>query len=95
MENGDLIGREAELQRLDDLLGDADARGSVIGVIGEPGVGKTALLAALGRRAADRGMGVLRVTGIESEAGLPSSGLNQLVHPIVARVEDRGLSGTP
>jgi predicted ATPase len=49
------VGREAELARLDELLGAAlDGRGQVCFVSGEAGAGKTALLAAFSRRAEQR-----------------------------------------
>jgi len=51
-----LVGRERELARLDDALGEAIAgRGSVVLVTGEPGIGKTALASAFVERAATRG----------------------------------------
>lgn len=54
--------------------------------MGEPGVGKTAVLADALRRA--DGMRVLRATGWESESHLPFSGLLQLLRPALHLVED-------
>jgi DNA-binding CsgD family transcriptional regulator len=75
-----LLGRDEERLALDRLL--AEARNGVSGVValvGEPGIGKTALLeyAAGG---AD-GMRVLRARGIESEAEVPFAGLAELLRP--------------
>ncbi len=51
MRGGLLVGREAEVSRLEALVGAvAGGRGGEVWVEGEPGIGKTALLAAgLGR----------------------------------------------
>jgi DNA-binding SARP family transcriptional activator len=54
-----LVGRDAELSALLDLLDDADAgvpRSAML--IGEPGIGKTRLTEEFAARAADRGFGV-------------------------------------
>jgi len=82
-----LHGREPERERLAVLLG--EARGSIGGALvirGQPGVGKTALLADLARRAAsDVGPGtrVLRTQGIESESPLPFAALQRLLRPVL------------
>src|ERR1044072_1943503 len=53
-----LIGRGRELAQLDDALSDAVAgRGGIVGVTGEPGIGKTALARAFVERASARGAG--------------------------------------
>lgn len=76
-----LVGREDERERLDGLLSDARAgrSGSVL-FRGDPGVGKTALLDYAIQQA--DGFSVLHVSGVESEAELPYSGLHALVRPI-------------
>jgi DNA-binding CsgD family transcriptional regulator len=80
-----LYGRDAELAALDDLL--ARAREGSSGVLvlrGEPGIGKTALLAAAAQRAA--GFRVVRAAAIEEEAGLPYAGLHLLLRPVLYRI---------
>jgi DNA-binding CsgD family transcriptional regulator len=49
-----LVGRAAELERLDDALAELEQRrgSGLVELVGEPGIGKTRLLAELGRRAA-------------------------------------------
>ncbi len=72
-----LLGRETECRFVDEVLEAAQRGESRVAVItGEPGIGKTALL----RYAHDRasGMLVLRATGIESEAELEFSALDDL-----------------
>ncbi|GIG62689.1 SARP family transcriptional regulator [Longispora fulva] len=56
-----LVGRGPQRQRLHDLLsGLTGGRGGVLWVEGEPGIGKSALLAALTTEAAERGVTVRR-----------------------------------
>ncbi len=56
-----LVGREAALHMAGAVLHDAlDGAGQLLLVTGEPGLGKSALLSELSRRAADRGARVLR-----------------------------------
>src|SRR5215210_3363213 len=81
-----LLGREAECARIDALL-EAARKGSsgVLVLRGEPGIGKSALLAYARERAT--GMLVLSADGVESEAELPFAGLSQLVAPGLDLVE--------
>ena len=52
-----LIGREGELKHLEELLARAEAgRGQVVGVVGEPGVGKSRLLREFRHRLGGRGV---------------------------------------
>jgi DNA-binding NarL/FixJ family response regulator len=53
-------------------------------VLGDPGIGKSALAAVAGRRAADRGMRVLACAGVPGEAHLSFAGLHQLLRPVLA-----------
>jgi predicted ATPase len=81
-----LLGRESEIEHLEQLLDQAPARGAALLVRGEPGVGKSALLNEAGRRASERGMPVLRTTGHLSEAQLPFAGLHQLLRPVTPQI---------
>jgi DNA-binding CsgD family transcriptional regulator/tetratricopeptide (TPR) repeat protein len=82
-----LIGRAGELGVLEDLLDGVEHEGRALVVLGDPGIGKSALVAEAARRAAARDMTVLRATGVQSEACLPFAGLHQLLRPLRARVE--------
>jgi hypothetical protein len=84
---GPIFGREHELSQLYELVDRVHERGAALLVRGEPGIGKSTLLAAACRRAEDAGMQVLRTTGVQSEAQLPFAGLHQLVLPILGRVD--------
>ncbi|GAA4789200.1 LuxR family transcriptional regulator [Actinomycetospora chlora] len=83
-----LIGRAAEQRAVDAVL-DAvrGARGRALVLLGEPGIGKSALLDHAAATAAASGVRVLRVTGIQSEMELAFAGLHQLLGPEVARVD--------
>lgn len=49
---------------------------------GEPGIGKSRLLAAAAEFARERGFTVLSTTGVQSEAHLAFAGLHQLLRPL-------------
>ncbi|MEA2459376.1 MAG: hypothetical protein QOC95_2348 [Thermoleophilaceae bacterium] len=75
-----ILGREDERLALDRLLAEArGGRSGVLALVGEPGIGKTALLEYAAARAT--GMRVLRARGIESEAEVPFAGLAELLGP--------------
>jgi len=82
-----LFGRESELDAIFELL-DADARGSgaVLVLRGDPGIGKSALLERARCRARQQGLRVLETGGAETESELPFSGLERLLHPVIADV---------
>lgn len=61
-----LVGRECELGRLRAFVDDAAVHGGALVVAGE--AGKTALLDAAARHAAESGIRVLRASGVEFEA---------------------------
>ena len=73
------------------LLAEArSSRGGSLVVRGQPGVGKTALLADLVDRVGsdgEPGMQILRTQGIESESPLPFAALQRLLRPVVRHVE--------
>lgn len=85
-----LFGRESELRVLDQLFDNIHDRGCSLGLTGGPGVGKSALLAQAAERAAERGMVVLRATGVQSEALQAFAGLHQLLRPVLSHLD--GLS---
>jgi DNA-binding CsgD family transcriptional regulator len=83
-----LRGRRDECARLDGLLEAALAgRSEVLTVIGEAGVGKTALLKYAIASASASGLSIVRVAGIESEMELAYAGLHQLCAPLLDRLE--------
>jgi DNA-binding CsgD family transcriptional regulator len=81
-----LVGRDRERRRIDDALALAAAGTSAtLALVGEPGIGKTALL----DYAADQssGLRLLRARGIESEAQIPFASLLEVVRPALALLE--------
>jgi DNA-binding CsgD family transcriptional regulator len=78
------LGRERELAELDSMLKEAAAgRGSALLLRGEPGIGKTALLAQAQRTAAALDIQALACSGVRAEAHLPFAGLHQLLWPVM------------
>jgi DNA-binding CsgD family transcriptional regulator len=83
---GPLIGRDAEIKLLAALLdgigdGGGDGGGALV-LYGEPGIGKSRLLAVAAGLARERGFTVLSTTGVQSEAHLAFAGLHQLIRPL-------------
>src|SRR3712207_8867613 len=83
-----LLGRTAELTLLGDFVGRACARGDALLTTGGPGVGKSALLEAAARMAAEAGARVLRATGVQFETEISFAGLNQLFLPLQDRLPE-------
>ncbi|MGB3440590.1 MAG: AAA family ATPase [Actinophytocola sp.] len=83
-----LVGRDAELRLLGGLVERVRETGGSVVVRGEAGIGKSALLLAAGRMAADGGLRVLRTAGVEAESQVAFAGLYQLLRPVVGQVEE-------
>ena len=67
-----LVGRTGEVGQIEDALAElAEGRPAAIELVGEPGIGKTRLLAELARRADARGQLVLSGSASELERDLP------------------------
>ncbi|MCZ0972702.1 ATP-binding protein [Streptomyces albulus] len=79
-----LVGRETELATIVGFLDAIAARGRSCVFVGEPGIGKTALLAAAADEARARGLAVLSARGAESERHLSFAGLHSLLYPVRA-----------
>src|SRR3954451_8047704 len=85
---GPLIGRAAELAGLTALLDGIETGGGALVLRGEPGIGKSRLLAEVSGIAQDRGIAVLAAAGVQSETEIAFSGLHQLLRPIRGRAEN-------
>jgi DNA-binding CsgD family transcriptional regulator len=78
-----LVGRSAETGRIDAILSRLGGGGDALLILGDPGIGKSALLRHARLRAAAAGIRSLVTTGVESEAELAFAGLHQLLQPIL------------
>ena len=85
---GPLLGRDAELELLASLLDGIHGGGGALVLYGEPGIGKSRLLAVAAEFARERGFTVLSTTGVQSEAHLAFAGLHQLLRPLRFHVAD-------
>jgi hypothetical protein len=74
------------------FLAEAVGGGATLVLTGEPGVGKTALLAAAAEMAAGDGVRVVRGSGVEYETDISFAGLHQLVDLLSDDL--RGLPGS-
>jgi len=72
---------------LEQLVARIPERGAALVLRGDPGIGKTALLAAASAAASSKGVSVLGTAGAQSETGLGFAGLHQLLRPVLARLD--------
>src|SRR5580658_739378 len=79
-----LFGREAEVAMLDQLVAQIPERGGALVLCGDPGIGKTTMLAVACAAASSKGVCVLRTAGAQSETGLAFAGLHQLLRPVLS-----------
>lgn len=82
-----LLGREAEIALIDQLLDRINQRGATFFVSGAVGIGKSALLEEAKNRARERGIVVLGMTGVLAEAHLAFAGLQQALHPLMKQAK--------
>src|SRR5258705_2056857 len=81
-----LIGRCGELAAVGAFVQRARTDGEALLVFGEPGVGKTLLLDTAAEIACSAGACVLRASGVEFEAGISFSALNQTLFPLLTEL---------
>jgi DNA-binding CsgD family transcriptional regulator len=87
------VGRAEELAAIEELLADArrERRASALLVVGEPGMGKSRLLAEAEDRHRDGS--ILRFAGYEPESTVPLAAAAPLLRRIAAASEDRNFHG--
>ena len=83
-----LLGREHERQVLRSLAAAARVgQGGTLVVVGEAGIGKSALLRDLVGEATAARMRVLQAAGVEAEREVPFGGLLQLLRPVLGHLD--------
>ncbi len=82
-----LRGREVEITAVSELIERVGDQGAALVVKGDPGIGKSSLLAVAAERAAASGMRVLQTSAVQTEARLAFAGLHQLLRPVLGQVE--------
>ena len=84
-DSAETLGRDREISVLAAMLGRAaDGEGAALVLHGDPGIGKSTLLARARQLAAGHGMKTLACSGVPAEANLPFAGLHQLLWPEAA-----------
>ena len=85
--NTALIGRERDCGRIERLIRNArNGEGGCLVLLGEPGIGKTALLEHAAQ-VAGAVTTVLRAGGVEAESDLAFAGLHSLLRPILGKLD--------
>ena len=84
----EVLGRETELAQIARALDRAVVDPTYLRIIGEPGIGKTTLLAAARAAAADRGFSVLGCAPVSVESEMSYAGLTDLLSPLTDRLPE-------
>ncbi len=80
------VGRDAELELVDDFLERVPGGTPILVIEGDPGIGKTTVWLEVIRRAGGRSFRLLRASPAESEAKLPYAALSDLIAEAFAEV---------
>ncbi|MDI5913239.1 MULTISPECIES: AAA family ATPase [Streptomyces] len=78
----ELIGRDKDVGSIRDFFEAAGVRGGALLLVGDAGLGKTAVLDEFAAMEAKNGTRVLRAAGVQFEADVNYSALNQLLFPL-------------
>jgi DNA-binding CsgD family transcriptional regulator len=81
-DSGGLLGRDAEVADAVEVL--TGASGGAVAVVGDAGIGKSALVREVARRLSEAGLAVRTTAGAVSEVDLPFVGLHDLIGEDVA-----------
>jgi hypothetical protein len=79
-----LLGRQTEVARVLGLVDEGRTEQRTLLLLGDPGTGKSRLLAAAADHARDGGMLVLACQGVEAESRHSFASLHQLLLPVLA-----------
>ncbi|MEV6235527.1 AAA family ATPase [Lentzea sp. NPDC051838] len=78
-----LVGRKRELARCEELLAEIGPGGQVVLLEGDAGIGKTTLVGAVARIAAEQGFRGLHCNGVQSETTSGFAALHELLQPLL------------
>ncbi|GAA2675759.1 AAA family ATPase [Actinoplanes palleronii] len=79
----EIVGRADEISAVETLLSDAvQGRGATLVLRGEAGLGKSTLMEHALRTGRERGLRILRVTGVQAEVQISFAGLDHLLRPL-------------
>ncbi|MGI5229450.1 AAA family ATPase [Actinoallomurus sp. CA-142502] len=78
-----LVGRDEDFAAVCAFVDQAAAHGDALMIIGDAGVGKSALMEAAGSYAVSAGLRLLRAIGTQFEANVSFAGLHQLLFPLL------------
>src|SRR5712691_4766969 len=81
-----IVGRAPELAAVDRLLETARSSSSTLLILGDPGIGKSALLNVAVAQARLDGRRVLAAVGVETESEMAFAGLHQLLRPVLPSI---------
>ncbi|MET9232406.1 AAA family ATPase [Lentzea sp. NPDC003310] len=81
-----LVGRKQELARCEEMLADTCPGGQVVLIEGDAGIGKSTLVGAVARIAAERGFRGLHCRGVQSETTSGFAALHELLQPLLDRL---------
>lgn len=81
------MGRSEELAAVTDVLADISTAGAALVIDGDPGIGKSTLLAAASDWAVANGYARLGCSGLQSQMEIGYAGLHELLHPLLAQVD--------
>jgi DNA-binding CsgD family transcriptional regulator len=84
--SGTIIGRRRELDRCRELLAEVGPSGHAVLIEGDAGIGKSTLVDAVARIAADQGFHELSCNGVQTETTSGFAGLHELLHPVLDRL---------
>jgi RecA/RadA recombinase len=82
-----MVGRTAELAVVTDALAAITTSGAALVIDGEPGIGKSTLLAAATARATATGYALLSCSGLQSHTEVGFAGVHELLHPLLAQAD--------
>ncbi|MEZ3161198.1 LuxR family transcriptional regulator [Microbacterium sp. BWT-B31] len=83
----DFVGRARERAQLEHAIDGVDAGGRALLVVGEPGIGKTALVEQAAVAARSRGRVIAALTGTAAESAIPYAGLHLMLSPFLGGLD--------